>query len=323
MTALKVIDSHTEGEPTRVIIAGGPDLGCGPIAERARLLAAEHDTLRSAVCNEPRGHEAMVGALLGEPHDPANVASTIYFNNVGLLNMCIHATIGVAVTLAHLGRIGPGRHGIETPVGTVFAELAEDGLVTVANVPSHRHLADLAVEVPGWGEVRGDVAWGGNWFFLVEGAGPAISLANLDELTRFTRAVREALAARGITGSDGREIDHIEVFEPPVDPLRADSRNFVLCPGDAYDRSPCGTGTSAKLACLHAEGKLAPGEIWRQAGILDTVFEGRYRELGDGRILPSVSGRAWITGESTYHFDPADPFRHGIPAPQHAAAVPG
>lgn len=316
MIALKVIDSHTEGEPTRVIISGGPDLGSGPLAARARRFAAEHDALRSAVCNEPRGHEAMVGALLGEPCDAANAASAIYFNNVGLLNMCIHATIGVAVTLAHLGRIGPGRHGIETPVGTVFADLTGDGLVTVANVPSHRHLADVAVEVPGWGEVRGDVAWGGNWFFLVDRGGSDISLAKLDELTRFTRAIRQALSARGITGDDGREIDHIEVFGPPADPLRADCRNFVLCPGDAYDRSPCGTGTSAKLACLHADGKLAPGETWRQAGILDTIFEGRYRELGGGRILPSVSGRAWITGESTYHFDPTDPFRHGIPDPR-------
>jgi 4-hydroxyproline epimerase len=311
---LKVIDSHTGGEPTRVVISGGPDLGNGPMAAKSKLFRDQHDGLRSAVCNEPRGHEAMVGALLCEPHEPDCCCGVIFFNNVSTLNMCIHGTIGLAVTLAHLGKIGPGRHRIDTPVGVVEADLREDGSVSVANVPSYRAATAVPVEVPGWGTVHGDIAWGGNWFFLIEAAGPPVEFAQLEALTQFTWQVRQALTAQGITGDDGMEIDHIEVFGPPADPLVADSRNFVLCPGKAYDRSPCGTGTSAKLACLHAAGKLQPGEIWRQASILNTVFEGSVEVLPDGKVTPRVSGRAWVNGESTYWLDPTDPFQHGIPA---------
>jgi 4-hydroxyproline epimerase len=238
----------------------------------------------------------------------------IFFNNVSTLNMCIHGTIGLAVTLAHLGRIGPGEHRIDTPVGVVVAHLHSDGSVTVANVPSYRLAAEVPVEVPGWGTVRGDISWGGNWFFLIEDQGPAVEFANLEALTAFTWAVRQSLETQGITGANGMEIDHIESFGPPSDPALADSRNFVLCPGRAYDRSPCGTGTSAKLASLHAAGKLKPGQIWRQAGILDTVFAGSVEELPDGKVLPRVKGRAWVNGESIYYFDPSDPFLHGIPA---------
>jgi 4-hydroxyproline epimerase len=310
---LHVIDSHTEGEPTRVVVSGAPDLGRGPLSERAKRLREEHDWLRSSVCNEPRGHEAMVGALLCEPHEPDCVCGVIFFNNLSTLNMCIHGTIGLTVTLAHMGKIGPGAHRIDTPVGVVTATLHEDGSVEVANVPSYRKAADVKVEVPGWGTVTGDIAWGGNWFFLINEQGPAVEFANLEALTAFTFAVREALSNNHITGDHGMEIDHIESFGPPSDPALADSRNFVLCPGKAYDRSPCGTGTSAKLACLHAAGKLKPGETWRQASILDTVFTGSVEELPDGKVIPRVSGRAWVNGESTYLFDPTDPFRDGIP----------
>jgi 4-hydroxyproline epimerase len=230
--------------------------------------------------------------------------------------MCIHGTIGLAVTLAHMGKIAPGSHRIDTPVGVVVATLRDDGSVEVANVPSYRAAAAVAVDVPGWGAVTGDIAWGGNWFFLIDHQGPAVKFSNIEGLTQFTCAVREQLGKQGITGDAGGEIDHIEVFGPPDDPAVADSMNFVLCPGKAYDRSPCGTGTSAKLACLHAAGKLKPGETWRQAGILGTVFRGRVEELPDGKITPRVSGRAWVNGESTYLLNPADPFIHGIPTPK-------
>jgi 4-hydroxyproline epimerase len=310
---LRVIDSHTEGEPTRVVVSGGPDLGSGTIAERAVILREQHDWLRSAVCNEPRGHEAMVGALLCEPYEPDCCCGVIFFNNVSTLHMCIHGTIGLAVTLAHLGKIGPGIHRIDTPVGVVEAELRSDGSVEVTNVPSFRTAAAVAVNVPGWGEIQGDIAWGGNWFFLVGNQGPAIQPSNIEALTTFARDIRNALETQGITGDHGMEIDHIDLFGPPSDPTLADSRNFLLCPGKAYDRSPCGTGTSAKLACLHADGKLKPGEIWRQAGILDTIFCGRIEEIAEGKIIPFVSGRAWVNGESTYFLDSTDPFRYGIP----------
>ena len=311
---IRVIDSHTEGEPTRVVVEGVPDLGSGSMREKATRFSTEHDWLRSAVCNEPRGHDAMVGALLCEPSEPDCCCGVIFFNNVSTLNMCIHGTVGLAATLVHMGKIGAGDHRIDTPVGVVVARVHDDGSVTVANVPSYRKAAEVPVEVPGWGTVRGDIAWGGNWFFLIDGQGPAVEFSNLDALTSFTWSVRQALEKNGITGDEGMEIDHIESFGPPTDPAVADSRNFVLCPGKAYDRSPCGTGTSAKLACLHAAGKLQPGVVWRQAGILDTVFTGTVEELPDGKVLPRVTGRAWVIGESTYHFDPADPFRNGIPS---------
>jgi 4-hydroxyproline epimerase len=286
------------------------------MSSKAKALRDHHDGFRGMVCNEPRGHEAMVGALLCEPGEPDCCCGVIFFNNISTLNMCIHGTIGLTVTLAHLGKIGPGTHRIDTPVGVVEATLQADGTVEVANVPSYRLAAGVPLEVPGWGTVRGDIAWGGNWFFLIEGHGPAVDFSNLEDLTRFAALVRRELERQGITGENGAEIDHIEVFGPPADPALADSRNFVLCPGNAYDRSPCGTGTSAKLACLHAAGKLGPGQIWRQAGILDTVFTGRVdRELPDGKIIPRVAGQAWITGESTYFLDPSDPFRHGIRTP--------
>jgi 4-hydroxyproline epimerase len=257
----------------------------------------------------------MVGALLCEPSDPTCACGVIFFNNVATLGMCIHGTIGLTVTLAHMGKFAVGTHRIETPVGIVTATLRDDGSVEVANVPSYLKAADVPVEVPGWGTVRGDVAWGGNWFFLIDAQGPTVEFANLEALTAFAWLVRSELRKQGITGDHGMEIDHVECFGPPGDPALADSRNFVLCPGKAYDRSPCGTGTSAKLASLHAAGKFKSGQTWRQAGILDTVFEGHIEELPDGGIIPRVSGRAWVNGESIYHFHPSDPFRHGIPTP--------
>jgi 4-hydroxyproline epimerase len=312
-SALRVIDSHTEGQPTRVVLSGAPDLGTGPLSARAAVLRHDHSDFRGAVCNEPRGHAAMVGALLCEPHEPGCVCGVIFFNNVSTLPMCIHGTIGLVVSLAYLGKISPGSHRIDTPAGLITACLNDDGSVSVTNVPSFRHAAGVLVDVPGFGQIRGDVAWGGNMCFLIEGQGPPVDFQHVEELTAFAWAVRQALKQQGITGPNEVEIDHIECFGPPTDPAVADSRNFVLCPGKAYDRSPCGTGTSAKLACLYASGKLQPGQLWRQASILNTVFSGSVEPLADGRVLPSITGRAWITGESTYHIDATDPFRHGIP----------
>ena len=312
---IQVVDSHTAGEPTRVVIAGGPDLGGGSLADRRQRMTRDHDRFRSAVVQEPRGSDVVVGALLVEPVDSGCVAGVIFFNNVGTLGMCGHGTIGVMATLEHLGRIGPGEHRIETPVGVVGATLHGAGRVTVENVASYRHRKAAAVEVPGFGKVTGDVAWGGNWFFLIEGAPVALTLENRDALTEYTWAIRQALRAEGITGADGEEIDHVEVFTTAHGAhAGADSRNFVLCPGKAYDRSPCGTGTSAKLACLAADGYLAAGAAWRQEGILGTVFEGSYRPADNGAVIPRITGRAFITAESRLILQPDDPFRAGIPA---------
>jgi 4-hydroxyproline epimerase len=309
---LRIVDSHTGGEPTRIIVSGGPELGSGSMAQRLKCLRNRYDCIRRAVVNEPRGSDIVVGALLCRPVDPTCAAGVIFFNNVGYLGMCVHGTIGLVVTLAYLGKIGRREHRIETPVGTIVAALHSAGEVTVANVPSRRTAANVAVEVPDYGTVRGDVAWGGNWFFLVNDYSLEIATKNIGALTEFAWAIRQTLSKEGITGTDGEEIDHIEIFGPPSKPAY-DSKNFVLCPGKVYDRSPCGTGMSAKLACLYADKKLRPGDVWRQEGIVGSVFEGRV-EINDGRILPIIKGSAFVTSEGDLILDPHDPFCHGIRA---------
>ncbi|HEY1016992.1 MAG TPA: 4-hydroxyproline epimerase [Herpetosiphonaceae bacterium] len=309
MKTLEIIDSHTAGEPTRVVLAGAPELGGGSVAGQLERLRAEADWLRSAVVNEPRGSDVLVGALLCPPAAPGCAAGVIFFNNVGYLGMCGHGLIGLIATLAHLGRIAPGEHLVETPVGVVAALLHPDGRVTVRNVASRRHARAVRVEVEGHGPVTGDVAWGGNWFFLVEDHGQELALARVEELTDFSWRVRQALERDGVTGAGGALIDHVELFAPGA--AGADSRSFVLCPGKAYDRSPCGTGTSAKLACLAADGKLAPGAPWVQESIIGSRFEASYR-LEAGEVRPSITGRAFVTLAGTLLCDDRDPFRWGI-----------
>lgn len=308
MKRIQIIDSHTGGEPTRLVVAGFPDLGTDSMAERMQRLGRDHDEWRAATVLEPRGSDVVVGALLCAPVAPDATAGVIFFNNTGYLGMCGHGTIGLVATLAHMGRIQPGVHNIETPVGTVQATLHTDGAVSVRNVPSWRHAASVAVDVPGHGIVHGDVAWGGNWFFLVSDHGQRVAADNIATLTQFSSALREALERNGITGAEGAEIDHIELF---ADDETADSRNFVLCPGMAYDRSPCGTGTSAKLACLAADGLLEPGTVWRQASVIGSQFEASYETSGD-RIIPTLRGRAWVSAEATLLLDETDPYCWGI-----------
>lgn len=308
MRKIQVIDSHTGGEPTRVVVSGGPDLGSGPLDERLKRFREQHDRYRSAIVNEPRGSDVVVGALLCEPVDRTCVAGVIFFNNVGYLAMCGHGTIGLVVTLAHLGRIQPGEHRLETPVGVVTATLHANGQVSVANVPSYRKAKAVAIHVPGIGPVAGDVAWGGNWFYLIEQHAPRLDLDKVDQLTDFTWRIRQAINAQGFP-----EIDHVELFGPPTVP-GAKSRSFVLCPGKAYDRSPCGTGTSAKLACLAADGKLAEGEPWVQESVIGSTFTARFQwmDRAAGKVLPIITGAAFLNAEATLLLNETDPFCWGI-----------
>lgn len=287
MLRIPIIDSHTGGEPTRVVLGG--------------VTPETLETYRRAILCEPRGHEVIVGALLVPPQDPASAAGVIFFNNVGLLGMCGHGMIGLIITLRHLGNITPGTHRIETPVGIVTATLHQDGRVSIQNVPSYRKATSVRA-----GGVTGDIAYGGNWFFLVSDHGLALTRESIPQLTQSCLAIREAVRASGHP-----EVDHIELFAPPHDPSNH-SRSFVLCPGAEYDRSPCGTGTSAKLACLAADGKLAPGEVWRQESIIGSVFEGSFTPTENG-VIPTIAGTAYITAESTLILDPTDPFQFGIP----------
>jgi len=311
MHCIDVIDSHTGGEPTRVIVDGFPELGSGSVAERLARFRERFDAWRSAVACEPRGSDTMVGALLLAPVARDACAAVIFFNNVGFLGMCGHGSIGVVRTLQHLGRIDIGRHRLETPVGTVGVELLGGGRVSIENVESYRHAKGVVVDVPGYGPARGDVAWGGNWFFITEDAPIPLEFAQHRALTAYAEALRSSLERAAVTGADGAEIDHIELTGPSRT-AGVDARNFVLCPGLAYDRSPCGTGTSAKLACLAADGKLAPGALWRQAGILGSVFEAAYAPGAHG-VLPRITGRAHIIAQSRLILADDDPFAWGIP----------
>jgi len=308
MKRLHVIDSHTGGEPTRLVMSGFPELVGASIAEQLEHLRTHHDQWRRACLLEPRGNDVLVGALYCAPVTPGATCGVIFFNNAGYLGMCGHGTIGLVASLHHLGLIQPGVHSLDTPVGPVAATLHEDGSVTLRNVPAYRYRKQVPVEVPGHGVVLGDIAWGGNWFFLVSDHGHELQMDNVEALTDYTWAMLNALEAQGIRGADGALIDHIELF---ADDAHADSRNFVMCPGKAYDRSPCGTGTSAKLACLAADAKLAAGEPWVQASITGSQFLGRYEWDGE-RVRPFITGRAYMTADSTLLIDEQDPFAWGI-----------
>lgn len=308
MKRVQVIDSHTGGEPTRVVIDGGPDLGHGSLAEKLTVFREEHDSFRRAVVNEPRGSDVLVGALLVKPTDESCVTGVIYFDNVTFLGMCGHGTIGVVATLAHLGRLSPGEHRIETPVGVVAAQWLGDGSVTLTNIPAYRKAKAVVIEVPGFGKVSGDVAWGGNWFFIVDAHAEELALPRVERLTDLAWRIRLAVNAQGFP-----EVDHIILTGPPR-ACEAHSQNFVLCPGKAYDRSPCGTGTSARLACLAADGLLAEGDNFIQESIIGSRFIGRFRWLDRtaGLIIPTITGTAHITAEATLLLDERDPFCWGI-----------
>jgi len=347
MKRIPYLDSHTGGEPTRLITSLPFDLGTGSVADKLSTLKAHHDDLRRTVLLEPRGSDVLVGAYLVPPADPTCQFGVIYFNNVGYLGMCGHGTIGLIASLAYLGKVQPGVIRVETPVGVVEATLHPMSLrgasdserrsnpqaseqeiasgrekhaeqerprndiypnkVSVQNIPAYRHLTHIPVTVDGK-TVHGDVAWGGNWFFLVHDHGMDVNMSNLETLTDFSWRVREQLTANGITGANGAEIDHVELFASTPE---ADSKSFVLCPGKAYDRSPCGTGTSAKLACLYGDGKLQVGQVWKQQSVIGSIFEGSI-QIQDNRIIPTITGEAWVMSEGTILVDERDPFGKGI-----------
>ena len=305
LSQIVVVDSHTEGEPTRVVVSGGPDLGSGTLVEKLKVFRENYDHFRSAVVNEPRGSDVYVGALYVEPDDDTTIGGVIFFNNVGYLGMCGHGTIGLVKTLAYLGKIQVGQHLLDTPVGKVVVDLKDNGLVSVKNVPSYRAHHNISIEIPGKGIFHGDIAWGGNWFFLCEDHGMRLAQDNIEDLIAFAWCLRKNVNEQGYP-----EVDHIELCGPASSDA-ANSRNFVLCPGKAYDRSPCGTGTSARIACLAAEGALPEGETWVQESIIGSKFEATYSSDGD-KVIPIISGRAYVNAESRLLIDNSDPFCWGI-----------
>jgi 4-hydroxyproline epimerase len=310
LSMIRVVDSHTAGEPTRIVIDGLPDLGSGSIAERRERFRKAESRFRAGIISEPRGSDALVGALLCDPVDPSCAAGVIFFDNVGVPGMSGHALIGLIATLDYLGRVHPGAHRIETPLGVVKTELHPQGDISFENVPSFRHKKGIAVDVEGFGTFAGDVAFGGSWFFLVDEHREMLDLGRIERLTQLATAIRRTLSRKGITGPEGEEVDHVALFGPPRG-RDAHSRNFVLGPTRAYDRSPSGTATSARLACLLEEGKIAEGEIIRQESIVGSAFEGSVKKV-DGAIRPTIRGNAYITADSMLIVDQRDPFCWGI-----------
>lgn len=313
---MHVIDSHTEGEPTRVILSGGPDLGSGSLAERANILATEHQEFYRSVVSEPYGQEAMVGVMLVEPVNSECVAGVVYFDAASVIGMCGHGTIGVAVTLAHMGKIDIGTHKIETPVGIVEVTLSNQNTVTVKNVDSYRTQKRVSVDVKGIGNVVGDIAYGGNWFFLVDDSPTPVLPNNIRGLTEAGIAIREAIHAQGITGENNGIIDHIVLYGPALT-QKGHTRNFVLCPDNAYDRSPCGTASSARLACLAADKLLLAGHDIHQESTIGSSYTLSYQNTisptsPKGSITPAITGQAFITREATLIHNPNDPLKNGI-----------
>lgn len=323
----KIIDSHTGGEPTRMVYDGFPHLTGDTIQDKLQAFKQIFDHLRQSIILEPRGNDVLVGALLVPATDPKATAGVIFFNNTGYLGMCGHGTIGVIASLAYQQKISVGTHWLETPVGLVQTTLHSDGSCSVQNVPSYRYKKQVAVDVPKLGIIHGDIAWGGNWFFLVSDHGQDIQASNVKNLTDVCLRIKRALSAANITGENGSEIDHIELFADSMDE-HIDSKNFVLCPGAAYDRSPCGTGTSAKLACLAADDRLAPEQVWQQQSVVGSVFTGSYRRALDtnkaddhagknhsypkNTIVPTIRGHAYVCAETTLIVQADDPFQWGI-----------
>ncbi|GAF62729.1 LOW QUALITY PROTEIN: 4-hydroxyproline epimerase [Psychrobacter sp. JCM 18903] len=331
----KIIDSHTGGEPTRMVYDGFPDLVGDTIQDKLQSFKQNFDHLRQSIILEPRGNDVLVGALLLPASHPKATAGVIFFNNAGYLGMCGHGTIGVIVSLAYQQKISAGVHWLETPVGLVKATLHDDGSCSVQNVPSYRYKKQVEVHVPELGLICGDIAWGGNWFFLVSEHGQDIQANNVEKLTQVTMQIKQALVAANITGENSSEIDHIELFADSDD-TQVDSKNFVLCPGSAYDRSPCGTGTSAKLACLAADNKLAPEKLWQQQAssaayllavismylsliLISTDLSTRLNNPAGAAypaqtIIPTICGHAYVCAETTLMVQEDDPFKWGIPS---------
>jgi 4-hydroxyproline epimerase len=308
---MKIVDSHTEGEPTRTIFDAGLDLGSGSLAEKAEVFEKNYRDFCGSVLKEPRGNDAYVGALVVDSEESDCAAGVIFFNTVQNLGMCGHGTIGLSATMAHMGLIKPGHHKFETPVGKVAINLKTPNRVSVTNIESYRLLKNVLIEIPSYGPLTGDVAWGGNWFFLVKESPIDIKLENLRELTDLSLQIRKALEIKGITGTQGAWIDHIELYGAS-ESTEANSRSFVLVPSGSYDRSPCGTGCSAKMACLAADGAWPAGKIWIQESVIGSTYALVYEQGQNGRVIVTIEGTAFVTAQVTLIFESQDPFRLGI-----------
>ena len=322
------IDAHTCGNPVRVVAGGGPILPNVPMAEKRQIFMAQHDWVRRALMFEPRGHDVMSGSILYPPTREDCELGVLYIEVSGCLPMCGHGTIGTVTVAIEEGLVmprTPGRFAIEAPAGRVEVEYVQEGAfveqVRLHNVPAYLHAADVPITVPGLGELRIDVAYGGNFYAIIEPqpAWPGLDAVSASDLIRWSplvrRAAQEAVAPVHPEDERIRDVTHIQWCGPARNG-RAHARNAVFYGNAAIDRSPCGTGSSARMAQLVGRGRLAVGEEFIHESIIGSLFDCRVEgasHVGNrDAIRPSVAGWARITGHNTIFVDDRDPFAHGF-----------
>ena len=322
------IDAHTCGNPVRVVAGGGPLLPNVSMAQKRQIFMRDHDWVRRALMFEPRGHDVMSGSILYPSSREDCELGVLYIEVSGCLPMCGHGTIGTVTVAIEEGLVQPrtpGRFAIEAPAGRVEIEYVQEGAyveqVRLHNVPAYLHAADVSIDVPGLGELVIDVAYGGNFYAIIE---PQKNWPGLDEcsardLIRWSPAVRKAAqaAVAPVHPEDDRihSVSHIQWCDKPRHG-RAHARNAVFYGDAAIDRSPCGTGSSARMAQLTAKGRLAVGDEFIHESIIGSLFDCRVESAAHvgnlDAINPSVAGWARITGHNTIFVDDRDPFAHGF-----------
>ena len=323
-----IIDGHTCGNPVRLVAGGGPLLTGATMMERRAHFLAEFDWIRTGLMFEPRGHDMMSGSILYPPTRPDCDTGILFIETSGCLPMCGHGTIGTVTMAIEHGLVNPKTPGVlrlDTPAGLVVAEYRQEGQyveeVRITNVPAYLHAEALAVDCPGLGEITVDVAYGGNFYGIVEPQANYRDMADFSagELIGMSPVLRQRLNERysfvhpdnpGISG-----LSHILWTGAPLDP-EADARNAVFYGDKAIDRSPCGTGTSARMAQLHAKGRLKAGDGFVHESIIGSLFKGRVEKevpvAGRTGIIPSIGGWARTTGYNTIFIDDRDPYAHGF-----------
>jgi len=321
-----VIDSHTAGHPTRIVVGGLPKVRGGSVAQKRDYIKSKMDYIRTLLCNEPRGHSCMYGAFLVEPSSEDADFGVIFFSTASYDDMCGHGTIGVATVLTEMNMVRREEPTtevtFETPAGLVRVETKVVGgkvkSVSFVNVPAFLYKKDISIDVPGYGEVKGDVAFGGNWFFYVNAKeiGVRVRSENVDALARAGIAIKNEFnkefdLVHPTNPNISRKLLATSIIDIPVKNKNADQNNIVV-EGKWVDRSPCGTGTSGRMAVLFAKNKLGLNEDFVNESITGETFRGRL--IGETKVgeypavVPEITGNAYITGFNHIILDPDDPF---------------
>lgn len=325
------IDAHTCGNPVRLVAGGGPQLDGATMMERRAHFLAEYDWIRTGLMFEPRGHDAMSGSILYPPTRPDCDVAILFIETSGCLPMCGHGTIGTVTVMIEHGLVRPKVPGLlklDTPAGLVEARYEMQGdkvtHVRIRNVASYLHATDLSVEVPGLGELRFDVAYGGNFYAIVE---PQPTFRDMEDLStgdiqRLSPLIRRLVNEKyEIVHRDNpaiKGLSHVQWTGKPRHP-QAHARNAVFYGDRGIDRSPCGTGTSARMAQLAARGDLKEGQDFVHESIIGSLFHGRVEALttvgGAPGIIPSIQGEAWVTGLNTIFLYDEEPYTKGFLLP--------